>query len=203
MCGLCRHPVYDRAGRELRRQRVTLHFPSAFPFSSPTSTHSLFRLLTRPSQKWRKSNFTEPGKRVIHPGALTDPTAPGGLWAPNPHPSKIFGTGTASESDHVADVWKNPGGDTEFSKAKNEVAEKHYKTVKREPLGRTFVRGHEMPDVITQVSYCCQAVYAVYAPLCLAYAPLCQVFPSFAFLFSNNPPRIPTRIATEWCMSRA
>jgi hypothetical protein len=87
---------------------------------------------------------------VIHPGFLTDPSAPGGLSAPNPPPSKIFGTGTAAESDHVEDVWKNPEGDTEFAKAKNEIMERSYKSVQREPLGRTFVRGHVMPDTITK-----------------------------------------------------
>ena len=61
----------------------------------------------------------------------------------NPH--KIFGTGTASESDHVEDVWKNPEGDTEFQKAKIALMEKTYKSVKREPLGHSYSRGHKMP----------------------------------------------------------
>ncbi|GMH61799.1 hypothetical protein TrST_g1045 [Triparma strigata] len=90
-------------------------------------------------RKWRKSNFVEPGKRVIHPGMQDD-------FAAGVDPNKIFGTGTASESDHVADVWKNPEGDTEFQKAKNQLMEAVYKSVKREPLGTSYNRGHKMPS---------------------------------------------------------
>lgn len=93
-------------------------------------------------RKWRRSNFIEPGKRVIHPGMQDDFS--GGV-----DPNKIFGTGTAVESDHVEDVWKNPEGETEFQKAKNLINEKHYKSNKREPLGRTYIRGHTMPSHIT------------------------------------------------------
>jgi hypothetical protein len=63
-------------------------------------------------------------------------------------PDKIFGNGTSSESDHVSDVWKNPEGDTEYQKAKNIINEKIYKSVQKEPLGKTFSRGHKMPDYV-------------------------------------------------------
>ena len=97
-------------------------------------------------RKWRKSNFVEPGKRVIHPGMQDD-------FANGVDPNKIFGTGTASESDHVEDVWKNPEGDTEFQKAKNALNEKFYKSVKREPLGKSYNRGHKMPEFMHDKSF--------------------------------------------------
>lgn len=63
-------------------------------------------------------------------------------------PNKIFGNGTSAESDHVEDVWKNPEGDTEFQRTKNAVLEKSFKSVAREPLGKSYNRGHTMPSVI-------------------------------------------------------
>ena len=62
---------------------------------------------------------------------------------------KIFGNGTSAESDHVCDVWKNPEGDTVFQQTRNKVLEKSFKSVAREPLGKSFNRGHTMPKVIT------------------------------------------------------
>jgi len=94
-------------------------------------------------RKWRRSNFIEPGKRVIHPGMQDD-------FAAGVDPDKIFGNGTSAESDHVEDVWKNPEGDTEFQKAKSIINEKIYKSVNREPLGRSYNRGHKMPAYVTE-----------------------------------------------------
>ena len=92
-------------------------------------------------RKWRKSNYAEPGQRVVHPGLIDDYS--------NQDANIKFGK-SATESDHVNDVWGNPGMDSEYSQAKYSQKEALYHSTKQEPLGRSYVRGHVLPGKTTE-----------------------------------------------------
>ncbi|CAN0155213.1 unnamed protein product, partial [Discosporangium mesarthrocarpum] len=63
--------------------------------------------------------------------------------------SITFGGGITKDSDHVADVWcQQPGADTDMSRLKLGMAEIIYRSSKREPLGRSYVRGHQLPKKV-------------------------------------------------------
>lgn len=78
--------------------------------------------------KWRK--FREPGKRVVHPG-LRDLES-----------REVLKVTVAS--DHIEDVWGKPM--SAYAMAKDAQRESVYRSSKREPLGRSYVRGHAVPD---------------------------------------------------------
>mmetsp|Transcript_27690 Transcript_27690/g.35799 ORF Transcript_27690/g.35799 Transcript_27690/m.35799 type:complete len:434 (+) Transcript_27690:157-1458(+) len=90
-------------------------------------------------KKWRKSNFHEPGARVVHPGAQDD--------VKRLEDGRIFGqTGTTLKSDHINDVWTQPGAKSEYAGIKQQMKESIYYSAKREPLGTVYSRGHQLPD---------------------------------------------------------
>lgn len=98
------------------------------------------RPLTPPAiRRWRKSHYAEPGMRVIHPGLQQD--------VPSLDSDRVFGNGRASASDHVGDVWKHPGTENEFAAKKLADMEKIYESSRREPLGRSYRRGHDLPPI--------------------------------------------------------
>ena len=93
-------------------------------------------------QKWRKSNYATPGQRIVHPGMIKDfegrdPTA------------QEFGA-ILVKSDHVEDVWRQPGADSEYNAVVHAQKEAHYASVKHEPLGKSYNRGHALPDKTTE-----------------------------------------------------
>lgn len=79
-------------------------------------------------KKWRK--FREPGKRVIHPGLRDLETR------------EVVKVTVAS--DHIEDVWGQPM--SAYAMAKDAQRESVYRSSQREPLGRSYVRGHKVPD---------------------------------------------------------
>jgi len=90
-------------------------------------------------RKWRKSTYAEPGQRVVHPGILDDFTD--GIST-----SVVFGGVSVKDSDHVEDIWCTPGMDSEYSEAKYSQKESVYKSIKTQPLGKSYVRGHPLPE---------------------------------------------------------
>jgi len=95
-------------------------------------------------RKWRKSNFLDPGKRVIHPALIDD-------FKNVDDQNVVFGiTAQDGESCHVEDVLNLlPEGECE--KVVLELKEAEYKSSQLEPLGRSFYRGHKQPE-FTQAS---------------------------------------------------
>mmetsp|Transcript_20789 Transcript_20789/g.33386 ORF Transcript_20789/g.33386 Transcript_20789/m.33386 type:complete len:444 (-) Transcript_20789:316-1647(-) len=91
-------------------------------------------------RRFRKTNYSEPGSRVVHPGAQDDVKAL--------NDGRIFGVrDTAAESDHIQDVWGQPGANSEYASLKKQMAEQIYQTTKREPLGKVYSRpGHQLPE---------------------------------------------------------
>ncbi|KAJ8610683.1 hypothetical protein CTAYLR_005666 [Chrysophaeum taylorii] len=91
------------------------------------TTSVCLRLEERPPtpphvRRWRKSQFREPGKRVVHPGSQLDRIE-----------ARLFGRVKVA-SDHVEDVWGHRS---------DERGEEIYASRKREPLGRSSVRGDD------------------------------------------------------------
>eukprot|EP00904_Undaria_pinnatifida_P010860 jgi/Undpi1/6904/HiC_scaffold_21.g09379.m1 len=91
-------------------------------------------------RKWRRSGASLPGQRVLHPGQI------GG--AADVDPKMSFGSGGVKASDHVADVWYQPGADTDMNRLKLGLAEIVYHSSKREPLGKSYQRGHQLPQKV-------------------------------------------------------
>jgi hypothetical protein len=60
-------------------------------------------------------------------------------------PNDLFGT-VGNPSDHVEDVWYTPGIGSEYTEAKYAQMESSYRSSKREPLGKSYIRGYTMPD---------------------------------------------------------
>ena len=92
-------------------------------------------------KKYRKSYFEEPGKRVTHFGAIDDHE--------DLHEKLSgvrFGVKSSGDDVHMKDMFTQ-GKKSEIAEYINEKKEAVYKSVKREPLGRSYVRGHNSPDV--------------------------------------------------------
>ncbi|CAM9479467.1 unnamed protein product [Phaeothamnion confervicola] len=86
-------------------------------------------------RKWRASQFNrDPGQRVVHPGQIDDAKAI--------DPMTRWGASKIKHSDHVPDLWKVQSGGT---KLQEKLTESVYHSTKREPLGRSYVRGHVLP----------------------------------------------------------
>lgn len=86
-------------------------------------------------KKYRKSFHNQPGIRQVHPGMLGDNNRP---------PTHIYGKPTG-ESEHVEKVIKaqNLEGLAEYH---NEIKEGQYESHKREPLGKSYMRGFKLPE---------------------------------------------------------
>lgn len=88
-------------------------------------------------RKYRKSNYANPGQRVVHYGIFDD--------MEKKDPNGVFGT-VGTPSDHVEHIWYTPGIGSEYEEAKYAQKEATYRSSKREPLGKSFLRGQTMPD---------------------------------------------------------
>jgi len=114
------------------------------------TTENCMQLDERPTtppevRKWRKSNYAEPGKRVIHPGMIDD-------FAGRDFDHPKFGK-IKVESDHVEDVWRQAGAESEYAQVKVSQKESIYYSTKREPLGKTYQRGHVLPAETKQADF--------------------------------------------------
>mmetsp|Transcript_17367 Transcript_17367/g.66146 ORF Transcript_17367/g.66146 Transcript_17367/m.66146 type:complete len:423 (-) Transcript_17367:66-1334(-) len=89
--------------------------------------------------KWRQSTFNEAGKRVLHPGIFDDVRSMG-------LDQRIFGARLVESSDHVTDVMHHPGEASDTARIKLQRAEEIYRGQKREPLGKSYSRGHRLPE---------------------------------------------------------
>jgi EF-hand domain-containing family member B len=87
-------------------------------------------------RRFRKSYFAEPGARIAHPGLIQD------LKAIDPL-AKCGVTTTSSQ--HVADVLTNPASTSDFQRINQQRVEANYASQKREPLGKSYSRGHVLP----------------------------------------------------------
>jgi len=87
-------------------------------------------------RKYRKSYFAEAGTHVIHPGLIDD--------VKGIDRNAKFGKTTA-HSDHVENVFGH-GPQTDFEDYQNDKLEGTYQSKKREPLGKSYSRGHRLPD---------------------------------------------------------
>ena len=110
------------------------------------TTSGCLHLDERPStpekvQKWRRSKYAEPGQRVIHPGLQDDYQ---GRSTSVDRTGYRFGK-IKVESDHVEDIWSQPGAESDYAAAKNSQRESVYQSAKREPLGKSYIRGHKLP----------------------------------------------------------
>ena len=83
-------------------------------------------------KKWRKSTYSVPGTRIIHPGGVDD-------WRDVKHP-EFFGVRKKDpgEGEHVDDVLAQPGAESEYAQTKLTQAERHYHSTRMEPLGKCF-----------------------------------------------------------------
>ncbi|KAH8051622.1 hypothetical protein JL720_15110 [Aureococcus anophagefferens] len=96
-------------------------------------------------RKWRKSNYTQPGQRIIHPGLIED-------FKDANHTAERFGK-IKIVSDHVEDVLVQPGAESEFAQVKLTQKESTYHSIKREPLGQSFTRGHVLPSCVAEPGF--------------------------------------------------
>lgn len=100
------------------------------------STASCLAIESRPDtppnvRRWRKSNFQEPGKRVVHPGTeVKDTTMRFGKIKVEPEHAVVYEVSA-------------------FSLVKEAQQEACYLSRKREPLGTSFTRGHSLPENCT------------------------------------------------------
>lgn len=86
-------------------------------------------------RRYRKSYFAEPGSRIAHPGLIND--------LKQIDPLTKFGVATTG-SQHVADVLANAPA-TEYQRIALAKSEANYSSHKREPLGKSYSRGHVLP----------------------------------------------------------
>ncbi|KAE8904514.1 hypothetical protein PF005_g2777 [Phytophthora fragariae] len=104
-----------------------------------TTAHCL-TFQTRPRtpedvRRFRKSYFSEPGSRIAHPGLIND--------LKKINPMTKFGLVTTG-SEHVPEMLVS-GPTTEYQRINLAKLEANYSSHKREPLGKTYSRGHKLP----------------------------------------------------------
>lgn len=87
-------------------------------------------------RRFRKSYFAEPGARIAHAGLIND--------LKRVDPSTKFGV-TTTGSQHVADVLFTGSPTTDFQRINQQRLEANYSSHKREPLGKSYSRGHVLP----------------------------------------------------------
>ena len=88
-------------------------------------------------KKYRESTRQRIGVKQLHPGIYDDP---------KDYEDLVHGVKT-KDSDHVPDCIKgaNIDGNKFFM---NQLAESHYASSKREPLGKSIVRNYKFPEVV-------------------------------------------------------
>ena len=94
------------------------------------------------AKKYRDSLRQRVGVKQLHYGIYDDPR----------YYESIRHGITTKSSDHVPDVIKglNLDGNNAFM---NELAESHYASNKREPLGKSIVRNYKFPEVVKSADF--------------------------------------------------
>lgn len=93
-------------------------------------------------RKYRKTFFSEPGQRVIPTGQIDD-----NLAAKLQEKGNRFGRSSGFSSDHVPDIFVGIESDS-IAEYVNDRKEAIYRSNQREPLGKSFIRGHAIPGHI-------------------------------------------------------
>ncbi len=93
-------------------------------------------------KKYRDSTRQRVGVKQLHPGIYDDPK----FYEELTHGMK------SKPSDHVPDCIKgaNIDGNKFFM---NQLAESHYASAKREPLGKSLIRGYKFPEEVKQENF--------------------------------------------------
>ena len=93
-------------------------------------------------KKYRDSTRQRVGVKQLHPGIYDDP---------KDHEDLVHGVKT-KHSDHVPDCIKgaNIDGNKFFM---NQLAESHYASSKREPLGKSIVRNYKFPEAVKENNF--------------------------------------------------
>jgi len=87
------------------------------------------------TRRFRKSALHRPGRKVLHPGFADDPSVDHLVHGARTVPSEPVGEVLASQYP------SNP-----VLRFRRDVAEASYASKTREPLGKSFVRGHVLPE---------------------------------------------------------
>ena len=91
-------------------------------------------------KKFRRSTLHEPGRRVVHPGTADDAI-----------PTMTFGVKSVL-GEPAADVMATYPR-SELDQWRLERTEDVYASTRREPLGKSFVRGHHIPDKFNRTGF--------------------------------------------------
>ena len=91
-------------------------------------------------KKFRRSTLHEPGRRVVHPGTADDAI-----------PTMTFGVKSVL-GEPAADVMATYPR-SELDQWRLERTEDVYASTRREPLGKSFVRGHQIPDKFNRTGF--------------------------------------------------
>ena len=91
-------------------------------------------------KKFRRSTLHEPGRRVVHPGMAGDTI-----------PTMTFGVKSVL-GEPAADVMATYPR-SELDQWRLERTEDVYASTRREPLGKSFVRGHHIPDKFNRTGF--------------------------------------------------
>lgn len=91
-------------------------------------------------KKYRRSTLHEPGRRVVHPGMADDAV-----------PTMTFGV-KSELCEPAADVMATYPRN-ELDQWRLERTEDVYASTRREPLGKSFVRGHDIPDAFNVTGF--------------------------------------------------
>lgn len=95
-------------------------------------------------RRFRKSYFSEPGSRIAHPGLINDLKAI--------DPLTKFGVVTTG-SQHVSDVIAYGAASSEYQRIAQAKSEANYASRKREPLGKSLVRGYAMSAAVQKPEF--------------------------------------------------
>ncbi|TYZ61125.1 hypothetical protein PybrP1_007856 [[Pythium] brassicae (nom. inval.)] len=109
--------------------------PNLFDNSASCMTIETRPVTPEEVRRYRKSYFAEPGSRIAHPGLIND--------LKQIDPLTKFGV-TTTGSHHVQDVLANAPA-TDYQRIALAKSEANYASHKREPLGKSYTRGHVLP----------------------------------------------------------
>tara|TARA_B110000208_G_scaffold184000_1_gene237347 strand:+ start:119 stop:1414 length:1296 start_codon:yes stop_codon:yes gene_type:complete len=111
-------------------------------------------------QKYRRTRI-KAGERVVHYGSAEDVARAEAARALLPPEDQAFGRAVPTQGGgddvHVADVMK-AGPTTQFEATKASLDEATYHRNRLEPLGKSYVRGHVLPDEVLQPGFMFGAV---------------------------------------------
>ncbi|KAL7679935.1 hypothetical protein Plhal304r1_c072g0160951 [Plasmopara halstedii] len=152
--------------------------PPSAGYAPPLQPETTARCLTFPQHprtpehvgRFRKSYFSEPGTRVIHRGLVKD--------SQQIKPMTKFGIITTG-SDHVPETLVNEST-TEYQRIVLTKLEANYASHKREPLGKSYSRGHNLPAHFREPDF----AFGMSGTICESAKEL--LYPSTAATLLNN-----------------